>query len=420
MATYEEIKDGHQQNTYGNELNNETGSEIVNKTKSLPVFDFSDFEEEGFEKTEDLDRALFIFKDGSLYSGFSEGGNVRDVDHGSIEYFIKDSKIDRYHPDFWSIVMQEVVQVVPESNSILMLENHEYSEEQQIKIKEYENMDYELHELESTIVNPAVSKEKDVEYTIDDIKSESYKILFKEIQKKYPSVAVLNINGNELMLDFFGKTNYSYNPDDGLVSESSIISSFGRGTVNRTSVIEEIYQSMEESGHMFQRAMNLGIELDEAFNFDELKQLFQKSTTEKELYLNISSIRSEVELEWSFSEVKTSKEIDSYKKENQQKLNEELRNGAIYFVNGEGTEYQVDPKRKLIGETKSNEDTKVVKVDNIFEFLKDKGAVACSAEAMEETKKNQIKSHQSERTNSQEKNQQQVVAAKRTNEGRSF
>lgn len=409
-------KDVEQINMDNANLKRGTGSEIVNQTNSLPVFDFSDFEEEGFEKTEELDKAIFIFKDGSLYSGFSEGGNVRDVDHGSIEYFIKDSKIDRYHPDFWSIVMQEVVQVVPESNSILMLENHEYSEEQQIKIKEYENMDYELHELESTIVNPIAPKEK--EYTIADIKSESYKILFTEIQKKYPSVADLTINGNELMLDFLGKVNYSYNPDDGLVSESSVISSFGKGTVNRTSVIEEIYQSMEESGELFQRAMNLGIELDEVFNYDELKQLFQNSTTEKELYTNISSIRSEVELEWSFSEAKTSEEIDIYNKNNLQKLNEEIKNGAIYFVNGEGTEYQADLKRNLIGETKSNGETKVTKVESIFDFMKDKGAVACSAEAMEETKKNQSNSRTAGKT--AEMAIKKELSSSRTSEGRSI
>lgn len=391
MSTNEERKDKHQQNAYGNRVFEE----------ALSVY------------------KKYLLKETSTYE---EKAALVKFDEQSSDYDLLSMRIDAMN------------QVQKESNDDLSweIDQLESARELLIEVEQSEFIDEEALEKIKTVLeisylaeedyfqNPLVTEKQDMEYTIADIKSESYKILFKEIQKKYPSVAVLNINGNELMLDFFGKTNYSYNPDDGLVSESSVISSFGRGTVNRTSVIEEIYQSMEESGHIFQRAMNLGIELDEAFNFDELKQLFQKSTTEKELYSNISSIRSEVELEWSFSEVKTSKEIDSYRKENQQKLNEELKKGAIYFVNGDGTEYQVDSKRKLIGETKSNEDTKVVKVDNIFEFMKDKGAVACSAEAMEETKKNQIKLHQSERTNNQEKNQQQVVAAKRTNEGRSF
>ena len=391
MSTNEERKDKYQQNAYGNRVFEE----------ALSVY------------------KKYLLKETSTYE---EKAALVKFDEQSSDYDLLSMRIDAMN------------QVQQESNEDLSweIDQLESARELLIEVGQSEFIEEEALETIKTVLeisylaeedyfqNPLVTEKQDMEYTIADIKSESYKILFKEIQKKYPSVAVLNINGNELMLDFLGKTNYSYNPDDGLVSESSVISSFGRATVNRTSVIEEIYQSMEESGRMFQRAMNLGIELDEAFNFDELKQLFQKSTTEKELYSNISSIRSEVELEWSFSEVKTSEEIDSYKKENQEKLNEELRNGAIYFVNGEGTEYQVDPKRKLIGETKSNEDTKVVKVDNIFEFMKSKGAVACSAEAMEETKKNQIKSHQSERTNSQEKNQQQVVAAKRTNEGRSF
>lgn len=138
--------------------NNETGSEIVNQTISLPVLDFSDFEEEGFEKTKELDKAIFIFNDGTLYSGFTEGGGpARDIDHGSIAYFLNDKKMDRYHPDFWSTVLQEVVKVVPETNSILFLENYEYSIEQQLKMNEYELNGYELIPLESTI-----QKENDI------------------------------------------------------------------------------------------------------------------------------------------------------------------------------------------------------------------------------------------------------------------
>ena len=141
---------------------NETGSEIVNQTISLPVLDFSDFEEEGFEKTEELDKAIFIFNDGTLYSGFSEGGGpARDIDHGSIAYFVNDTKMDRYHPDFWSTVLQDVVKVVPETNSILFLENYEYSLEQQLKMNEYEMDGYELIPLESTIQKEnGISQEK--------------------------------------------------------------------------------------------------------------------------------------------------------------------------------------------------------------------------------------------------------------------
>lgn len=65
--------------------------------KKKSNFDFSDFYEEGFEKTENLEQAIYVFPDGSLWSGYSEGGdgNVRDIDHSSIEAFFKDDTIDR-------------------------------------------------------------------------------------------------------------------------------------------------------------------------------------------------------------------------------------------------------------------------------------------------------------------------------------
>lgn len=58
-------------------------------TENNSKFDFSDFYEEGFEKTENLEQAIYVFQDGTLWSGYSEGGDgfSRDVDHGSIEAF---------------------------------------------------------------------------------------------------------------------------------------------------------------------------------------------------------------------------------------------------------------------------------------------------------------------------------------------
>ena len=42
--------------------------------KNNSIFDFSDFYDEGFEKTEDLSKAIYVFQDGSLWSGYSESG----------------------------------------------------------------------------------------------------------------------------------------------------------------------------------------------------------------------------------------------------------------------------------------------------------------------------------------------------------
>ncbi|MEG0732249.1 MAG: hypothetical protein RR470_07635 [Vagococcus sp.] len=176
----EGLKDyGGLQSIYATEssvnTNNETGSEIVNQTTSLPVLDVSEMEEDGFEKTEELDKAIYIFKDGTLLSGFSEGGgNKRDIEHGTLEGYINDPKVDRYHPDFWSIILQEVVQIVPEAKTILFLESHEYSEAQQEKMNEYEINGYELISLESRIQKEnGISQEESNNIDLLDYASES-------------------------------------------------------------------------------------------------------------------------------------------------------------------------------------------------------------------------------------------------------
>ncbi|MET3564125.1 hypothetical protein ABID30_003222 [Enterococcus rotai] len=129
-----------------------TDREIVEQTTSRSVFDFSDFENEGLEITEELDKAIYIFRDGSLWSGFSEGGgNIRDIDHGIIEAFMTDQTMTRTNPEFYSYVLSELVQIVPENKIVLLLEGVEYTQEQQTRIEEFNEQGYEVKLLENMI-----------------------------------------------------------------------------------------------------------------------------------------------------------------------------------------------------------------------------------------------------------------------------
>lgn len=117
-------------------------------------FDFSDFVEEGFKKTKALEKGIYIFRDGFLWSGFSEGGsNIRDIDHGVIEAFLKDTSVDRYHLDFRSMVLEEFVQIVPETKMVLALANSYYSPEQLQTIQELVDLGYTQELLESTLLD---------------------------------------------------------------------------------------------------------------------------------------------------------------------------------------------------------------------------------------------------------------------------
>ncbi|MFB5294132.1 DUF3991 domain-containing protein [Enterococcus faecalis] len=135
--------------------------------KKNSIFDFSDFYDEGFEKTEDLSKAIYVFQDGSLWSGYSEGGdgNVRDVDHGSIEAFFKDSSIDRYHPDFHSLKLEELIQIVPETRTVLALIDNNYTDEQLYVLHQLEEENFNIERLESTLT-------KEVEESVDEYEIE--------------------------------------------------------------------------------------------------------------------------------------------------------------------------------------------------------------------------------------------------------
>lgn len=119
--------------------------------KEVSNFDFSDFYDEGFEKTSNIRQAIYVFQDGSMWNGYSEGGGgyIRDVDHGSIEAFVKDTSIDRYHPEYHSMVLSELVQVVPETQTVLTLAANNYSEEQLEILQQFQQEGFSIEQLEN-------------------------------------------------------------------------------------------------------------------------------------------------------------------------------------------------------------------------------------------------------------------------------
>lgn len=86
-------------------------------------------EEEGCIFTNKIDEAIFILRDGTMIAGdFVDG--IRGVDHRIIENCMRDG--NRYDKDFWSKVhaFLGVVQVVPETKKILMMDGQAMTNEQ--------------------------------------------------------------------------------------------------------------------------------------------------------------------------------------------------------------------------------------------------------------------------------------------------
>ncbi|WP_285023584.1 toprim domain-containing protein [Lactococcus garvieae] len=113
-----------------------------NRTTNL---NFSDFEDEGYSLTESLENAIYILPDGKLWSGYyPEAPEVRAVEHREIEVFIENSDIDRGAENFWPLVLNEAVMVIPEREALLYLESANYTEAQKQKINDYKKIGWEI------------------------------------------------------------------------------------------------------------------------------------------------------------------------------------------------------------------------------------------------------------------------------------
>ncbi|MGM0291434.1 MULTISPECIES: hypothetical protein [unclassified Enterococcus] len=187
-------------------------------TENNSRFDFSDFYEEGFEKTENLEQAIYVFQDGTLWSGYSEGGDgyTRDVDHGSIEAFFKDGSIDRYHPDFHSLKLEELIQIVPETHTVLTLIDNHYSKEQFEVLQQLEEKDFIIEQLQNTL-SVEVERLKLEEYqevAFEEEKSESYLYDSNIVEENEEIVQAYNHFLKNVELESLSKTSNQYKTKD--------------------------------------------------------------------------------------------------------------------------------------------------------------------------------------------------------------
>ncbi|EOA3013129.1 hypothetical protein ACHY8Y_002599 [Enterococcus faecalis] len=187
-------------------------------TENKSRFDFSDFYEEGFEKTENLEQAIYVFQDGTLWSGYSEGGDgyTRDVDHGSIEAFFKDSSIDRYHPDFHSLKLKEMIQIVPETRTVLTLIDNHYSQEQIEVLQQLEENNFIIEQLESTLQVEAerLNLEEYQEDGFEEENSESYLYDIDIVEENEEIVQAYNHFLKNIEVDSLSKNNNQYKTKD--------------------------------------------------------------------------------------------------------------------------------------------------------------------------------------------------------------
>ncbi|WP_317395512.1 hypothetical protein [Faecalicoccus pleomorphus] len=93
-------------------------------------------EEEGIERTENSEEAIYILRNGQMISGMYYDGSTRTEDHLCIELCF--DTIDRYTDGFWGIVHEQlgVVRVVPETQKLLIMENQELTPEQEEQMKQ--------------------------------------------------------------------------------------------------------------------------------------------------------------------------------------------------------------------------------------------------------------------------------------------
>lgn len=187
-------------------------------TENNSRFDFSDFYEEGFEKTENFEQAIYVFQDGTLWSGYSEGGDgyTRDVDHGSIEAFFKDSSIDRYHPDFHSLKLEEMIQIVPETRTVLTLIDNHYSQEQIEVLQQLEENHFIIEQLENTLQVEAerLNLEEYQEDGFEEENSESYLYDIDVVEENEEIVQAYNHFLKNIEVDSLSKNNNQYKAKD--------------------------------------------------------------------------------------------------------------------------------------------------------------------------------------------------------------
>ncbi len=153
------------------EFGNENSPILEAKWQS--TLDFSAFEDEGYEITGDLTRAIYILPEGALWSGYySEAPEVRAIEHREIEGFVRDEILDRDSNGFWEETLKEVVMVIPEKETLLLLNRAIYDDGQKERISDYQelgwNITYEDPKLTVSDGHEIIQDELDEERVMDN------------------------------------------------------------------------------------------------------------------------------------------------------------------------------------------------------------------------------------------------------------
>ncbi|EKF50655.1 hypothetical protein [Lactococcus garvieae] len=113
--------------------------------KKNSILNFSTLEDEGYNLTDEFDKAIYILQDGTLWSGYyEEAPEVRAVEHREIETFIEGVELDRNSDNFWPSILSEVIMVIPEEETLLFLSESEYTDAQIAAMSTYQENGWRL------------------------------------------------------------------------------------------------------------------------------------------------------------------------------------------------------------------------------------------------------------------------------------
>jgi hypothetical protein len=109
----------------------------------IVMLSIKDLENEGFSTTDNINEAIYILADGTLWNGENVCGS-RTIEHREAESF---SDYDRYDNEkFWNDVTinMSLIMLIPESQEVLVNPNYTPTDEQDQKINEALDLGYEL------------------------------------------------------------------------------------------------------------------------------------------------------------------------------------------------------------------------------------------------------------------------------------
>ncbi|MFK4935491.1 hypothetical protein [Lactococcus garvieae] len=99
--------------------------------KQKSILNFSLLEDEGYNLTDELDNAIYILPNGTLWAGYyAEAPEVQAVKHREIESFIEGVELSRDSEGFWPTILSEVIMVMPKAETLWFLPENEYTDAQ--------------------------------------------------------------------------------------------------------------------------------------------------------------------------------------------------------------------------------------------------------------------------------------------------